>query len=95
MPRVLIVTAHGFEDVELLYPYWRLMEEGFEVVIAAPQRGKVKGKVGYEVEAHMSFDEVKPEEFDALVLPGGRGPWHMAAMGLPASTKCLTISFAR
>ncbi len=74
MPRILIVTAPGYEDIELLYPYYRLVEEGFEVVIAAPEKGRIRGKLGYEVEAHLSFDDVKPEEFDALVLPGGRGP---------------------
>ena len=74
MPKALILTAEGFEDLELLYPYYRLAEAGFEVVIAAPKKGSVKGKHGYEVKAHISFDEVDPEEFDLLVLPGGRGP---------------------
>ena len=74
MPRALIITGDGFEDIELLYPYYRLVEAGFEVVIAAPRKGKVVGKHGYEVEAHASLDEVDPEGFDVLVLPGGRGP---------------------
>jgi putative intracellular protease/amidase len=29
MPKALILTAQGFEDVELLYPYYRLLEAGF------------------------------------------------------------------
>ncbi len=74
MPRALIITGDGFEDIELLYPYYRLVEAGFEVVIAAPRKGKVAGKHGYEVEVHASLDEVDPASFDALVLPGGRGP---------------------
>ncbi len=74
MPRVLILTGPGFEDIELLYPYYRLAEEGYEVVIAAPSKGRLRGKRGYEVEAHLSLDEVDPGEFDALVLPGGYGP---------------------
>ncbi len=74
MPKALIITGEGFEDIELLYPYYRLLEAGFYVVIAAPEKGRVTGKHGYSVEAGASLDEVDPREFDALVLPGGRGP---------------------
>jgi len=74
LAKVLIMTADGFEDLELFYPYYRLLEEGLDVVISAPRKGPVRGKHGLEVKAHISFDEVNVEEFDALVLPGGRGP---------------------
>jgi len=74
LPRALIVTAEGFEDIELLYPYYRLVEAGFYATIAAPSRGRVRGKHGYEVEADASLDAVDPGEYDLLILPGGRGP---------------------
>ncbi len=72
--KVLIVTADGFEDSELLCPMYRLKEEGFEVDITAPEWGQVKGKKGYVVSANLSFDEVEPSAFDALYLPGGKAP---------------------
>ena len=74
MPKALIITARGFEDIELLYPYYRLIEAGFEVLIAAPERGEVEGKHGYRVKADLALSEVNPEEFDVLVIPGGRAP---------------------
>ncbi|MEB2836982.1 MAG: type 1 glutamine amidotransferase [Desulfurococcales archaeon] len=74
MPRALIITGEGFEDVELLYPYYRLVEAGFYVDIAAPSKGRVRGKHGYEVDATVGLDEVDPTGYDLLVLPGGRGP---------------------
>ena len=74
MPKALIMTADGFEDIEVLYPYYRLLEAGFEVIIAAPQAGEIKGKVGYRIKADKSFSEVNPEEYDVLVIPGGRAP---------------------
>ncbi|ACS33571.1 deglycase PfpI [Thermococcus gammatolerans] len=72
--KVLFLSANDFEDVELIYPLHRIREEGHEVYIASFERGRITGKHGYSVEVHLRFDEVDPDEFDALVLPGGRAP---------------------
>ena len=72
--KVLFLSADGFEDLELIYPLHRIKEEGHEVYVASFQRGKITGKHGYSVNVDLSFDEVDPDEFDALVLPGGKAP---------------------
>ncbi|MEJ2697852.1 MAG: type 1 glutamine amidotransferase [Candidatus Sulfobium sp.] len=72
--KVLMISADNFEDAELLFPYYRLREEGIDVDLASMTRGKIKGKHGYEIEANMSLDEVKPEKYDMLILPGGKAP---------------------
>lgn len=72
--KVLIVSADQFEDSELLVPYYRLREEGIVVDIASLARGKIRGKHGYEVEANLAIGEVHPEQYAALVLPGGKAP---------------------
>ena len=72
--KVLFLSADEFEDVELIYPLHRLKEEGHEVYVASFNRGKITGKHSYSVEAQLSFEEVDPDEFDALVLPGGKAP---------------------
>ncbi|NJE76323.1 deglycase PfpI [Thermococcus sp. ES12] len=72
--KVLFLSADEFEDLELIYPLHRLMEEGHEVYVASFKRGTITGKHGYLVEAKLAFDEVDPDEFDALVLPGGKAP---------------------
>ncbi len=72
--KVLIVSADQFEDSELLVPYYRLREEGIVVDIASLARGKIRGKHGYEVEANLAIAEVDPEQYAALVLPGGKAP---------------------
>jgi len=71
--KILIITGEGFEDLELLYPYHRLKEEGFDVIIAS-NKEVLKGKYGMTVKPDTLFDKVNPEEFDALVIPGGKGP---------------------
>ncbi|OGI44946.1 MAG: protease [Candidatus Muproteobacteria bacterium RBG_16_65_31] len=72
--KVLIISADRFEDTELLVPYYRLREDGMEVDIASLRRGPIRGKHGYEVEADLAVDAVRPEQYDALVLPGGGAP---------------------
>ncbi len=72
--KVLFLSADGFEDLELIYPLHRIKEEGHEVDVAGVQGGKITGKHGYSVNVDLAFEEVDPDEFDALVLPGGKAP---------------------
>ncbi len=73
--RVLILAADLFEDMELLYPLYRLKEEGVEVVIAGVDRSPVTGKKGHgPVAVDATVEEVAEAEFDALVVPGGFAP---------------------
>lgn len=72
--KALIVSADHFEDSELLVPYYRLLETGIEVDIASMRRGKINGKHGYQVEAGKALKDVKPQDYDLLVLPGGKAP---------------------
>jgi len=72
--KVLIISADKFEDLELLVPYYRFKEESIDVDIASMKKGHIKGKRGYTVEANKTLDEVNPDEYDMLVLPGGSAP---------------------
>lgn len=91
MPKVLILTGDAGESLEVLYPYQRLREEGYEVHIAAPEKKVIQTvvhdfvpgfdtyteKPGYLVKADLSFREVKPGDYVALVIPGGRAPEYI------------------
>lgn len=72
--RALIISADNFEDSELLVPYYRLKEEGLEVDIASIKKGKIKGEHSYEVEANKILKDVNPDDYDILILPGGKAP---------------------
>ena len=72
--KALIISADNFEDSELLYPYYRLKEEGVEVDIASIKKGTIKGKHGYEVDASKDLREIHAAEYDLLILPGGKAP---------------------
>ena len=72
--KALILSADNFEDTELLVPYYRLQEEGIEVDVASMKKGQIKGKHGYEVEVDKTLKEVDPNDYDILILPGGKAP---------------------
>jgi protease I len=91
MVKVLMVTGDAGEAQEIYYAKFRLEEEGWHVQIAATEKRVFHSvvhdfepgfdtyteKPGYRVMADVALDEVKPEEYDGLVLPGGRAPEYL------------------
>jgi protease I len=72
--KALILSANDFEDSELLVPYYRLLEAGYTVDVAAEKTGVIRGMHGYEVLAVKGFADVDPKEYAVLILPGGKAP---------------------
>lgn len=89
--KVLIVTGDAVEALEVFYPYYRSLEEGFDTVIAAPTKKILHTvchdfeahsetyteKPAYQLQAHLCFAEVNPSEYDGLIIPGGRAPEYI------------------
>ncbi len=73
--KVAILVTDGFEQVELLKPREALDKAGAETKVVSLKEGPVKGwdmtKWGKEVPADLTVENAKPDEFDALLLPGG------------------------
>lgn len=88
---ILIVTGDAVEALEVIYPYYRCLEEGFSCVIAAPRKKRLQTvvhdfeahmdtyteKPGYGLDAHAAFADVNAADFDALIIPGGRAPEYI------------------
>jgi len=73
--RVLILVDDLYEEMELWYPYYRLLEEKIEVVIAAPGGKKeYVGKNGYPVKADTDTTLTKSKDFHGVIVPGGYAP---------------------
>ena len=73
--KVLTVVDHEFEDSELIYPHYRLQEEGAIAHIAGKEAGAIyKGKYGVPVTADYSFGQIDITEYSALLIPGGWAP---------------------
>jgi protease I len=73
--KVAILTEEGFEQVELTSPLDALKTAGATVHIVSPQSGRIKAwdktNWGVEVDVDKQLDDVSPDDYDALVLPGG------------------------
>ncbi len=91
MTKILILAGDAAESLEVMYPYQRLLEEGYDVDIAGPTKKKlqfvvhdfVEGydtyteKPGYTWDADVAFADVDPSDYAALVVPGGRAPEYI------------------
>ncbi|KAB3531318.1 type 1 glutamine amidotransferase [Alkaliphilus pronyensis] len=73
--KVLYIVHDDFEDLEVWYPVLRLREEGAIVDIAGEEANKKYiGKYGVPIVSDYSFLDVKAENYDGLLVPGGWAP---------------------
>jgi protease I len=73
--RVLILVEDLYQELEVWYPYYRLIEEGAEAIFVGSGRSKsYKGKYGYPLEEHRNVEEVMEDPYDAVIIPGGYAP---------------------
>jgi protease I len=79
--KVACLLGQGFEDSEFRVPYDRLREADCEVEIIGTRAGEeLRGYKGKEtVKADRAIDEVRPDAYDALLIPGGMSPDHLRA----------------
>ena len=104
--KIAILATDGFEQSELTEPRKALDQAGATTVVVSPKDGAIKGwkhtNWGESVSVNKTLDQSKPEEFDALMLPGGvMNPDHLrmepkavefvrrfAATGKPVAAIC-------
>jgi len=84
--KVLILSADRFEDSELLVPLARLRAAGMDVDIGSFAIGTIHGKHDASAHANCAIRDIRPENYDALLLPGGKAP-----AALRADTQVLTL----
>jgi protease I len=74
--KVIVLATDGFEQSELEVPVRKLKEAGATVHVVAPEPGAIRGWAdkdwGREVAVDRTLDEVSPQDYDAIVLPGGQ-----------------------
>lgn len=72
--KIALLVSDGFEEAELLYPYYRLKEAGLDVQIISLEKKIINGEHGYPMKPDMSMedlDEEMIESFNGVILPGG------------------------
>jgi protease I len=91
MAEVLLIIGDASETLDTLYPYYRLQEDDFEPVVAAPEARRyqmvlhevkpgwtiTKEWEGYTIQADIAFRDIKPEEYVGIFFSGGRAPEYI------------------
>jgi protease I len=89
--KVLIIFSDAAETVDTMYPYFRLIEGGYEPVLAAPEKHDYQMVMhqvkpgwtitreweGYVMSADITFKDIKPEEYVGIFFSGGRAPEYI------------------
>ena len=91
MPKVLLVVGDAAEVLDTMYAYFRLPEDGFDVVVAAPEKRLyhlvmheqppgwdiTRESPGYHLMSDIAFRDVRAEEYAGLFCSGGRAPEYL------------------
>lgn len=76
--RIAIFVEAAYQDMEVHYPRYRLIEEGAQVIIiGSGSASTYTGKYGYPVTVDEDATDVDPAQFDGLIIPGGWAPDKM------------------
>jgi protease I len=75
--RVAVLVENLYQELEVWYPVLRMREAGAEVTTVGTGAPVYSSKLGYEVRADKSAEQVDPAGFDAIVIPGGFAPDRM------------------
>ena len=100
--RVAVLVEQQYQEMEVWYPIYRLREAGCEVTLVGPEAGATyPSKLGYPAKSDKAARDVSPDDFDALVIPGGFAPdflrrqegviklvRHFAEQGKPIAAIC-------
>ncbi len=76
MKKALILSGNYVQDHEFIYPFYRLLEEEFEVAVGINENTKVKGILGTDIPPNKNhpitkIEEINAEDYNLLIIPGG------------------------
>jgi protease I len=73
--RVCVLVEQQYQEMEVWYPVYRLREAGCKVTIVGPEAGQTyPSKLSYPCKSDRAAKDVKADDFDVLVIPGGFAP---------------------
>ncbi len=90
--KVLIIVGDATETVDTLYPFLRVQEEGYQPVVAGPEKRRYQMVLheippqgwditrefeGYTIEAEIAFKDIDPEDYAGIFFSGGRAPEYI------------------
>jgi protease I len=78
MQKVLLFVHNGFEDRELMIPFYRFQEAGYRVDVVGPKAETTyNGEYGLNMKSDLAPEDVNIDDYAAIIIPGGRAPDRM------------------
>ncbi len=74
MKKVAVLIEDNFNEFELIYPYYRLKEAGYDSVLIGPEKRAYHSKAGLVMESEAAISEISFDEFYGVIIPGGYAP---------------------
>src|SRR5262249_49251439 len=76
--RAVVLVEQMYQELEVWYPVYRLREAGCKVTLVGPRAGETyPSKLGYPAKSDKGAEDVRAEDFDLLVIPGGFAPDYL------------------
>jgi protease I len=92
--KVIVLVENLYQELEVWYPLLRLREEGAETLtVGSGSTDLYTSKVGYPVHADLNAEDVKIDDYDAVIIPGGYAPDIMRRY--PAMVKLVRDAFEK
>jgi protease I len=74
---VAILVEDDYQELELHYPRLRMLEAGVRVSVVGAGKSEYASARGYAVRSDIHADDADPNDFDAVIIPGGMAPDKM------------------
>jgi len=76
--RACVLVEQQYQEMEVWYPIYRLREAGCKVTVVGPEAGQnYPSKLGYPCKSDKSARDVRADDFDLVVIPGGFAPDYL------------------
>ncbi len=76
--KIALFVEELYNELEFWYPYYRMIEAGFEVIVVGTGRQEIfASKIGMTAKPDITADKVKTGELTAVIIPGGFAPDKM------------------
>lgn len=78
MKKIALLIEDLYDDKELIYPYYRMQEEGYQVDLVGTEKGVTyKSKFGLPMKSDEASKDVTANDYEAIIIPGGFSPDYM------------------
>ena len=73
--KIAVLVDNLYQELELWYPFFRFKEAGAHCLLIGAEAGKVyNSKLGYPAKSDESYDQVDPNAYEGVIVPGGYAP---------------------